>query len=477
MRIKTLLAASFFVFWSVVLSLIHPLWPDEGFTAKLLNYSPLTIIRITAHDVHPPLYYLLLKLWSLIFGHSELGFRSFSIFLALSTFVVAAKLLKLLKLPLKPWLIIACGLLPFYIRYATEARMYALGSLEVLLLNLVFVQLRRRPNTKNKLLYGVFAAAGFYTQYLTILLVPLHLLVALFRSPHSSLWRKLRQLVSVFWLPAMVLAVLILPWLPVLAHQTGGVYDVYWIPRVTIRGLRDALLQVTNYYLVLTGWRHVLGIIARIIAVAGLVVAVVLTLKKKNLKAFFLPAILPFAVLLMVALSLPPLKPIFDPRYMALFVFSFYLGIVAIFGNFLPKKFHWLGLAAFCLALFSGLVNVASYYQADQNSKPAMEYLNDHYQTGDTLVVDSIFVYYTSDYYNHTGAPLKVIARTPAIDRREWAPVYEQTPQLIIASYQPLSGRVWVIIHPNEEVKGLPQNWQECGRGGGSQVVAICYQT
>ena len=48
------------------------IWHDEGFTAMLVKkFSYLEIIARTARDVHPPLYYLLLKPWTSLFGYSE----------------------------------------------------------------------------------------------------------------------------------------------------------------------------------------------------------------------------------------------------------------------------------------------------------------------------------------------------------------------------------------------------------------------
>lgn len=50
------------------------IWGDEGFSIRLGNADISYIIDRTARDVHPPLYYLILKLFFVLFGtHAEIG--------------------------------------------------------------------------------------------------------------------------------------------------------------------------------------------------------------------------------------------------------------------------------------------------------------------------------------------------------------------------------------------------------------------
>jgi len=51
------------------------IWFDEAFSAYISQFSFFDIARYTATDVHPPLYYWILKLWTEFFGTSELAFR------------------------------------------------------------------------------------------------------------------------------------------------------------------------------------------------------------------------------------------------------------------------------------------------------------------------------------------------------------------------------------------------------------------
>ena len=53
-------------------------WNDEGNSARLSERSLELIIEGTASDIHPPLYYLILRGWRELLGDSEFSLRVFS---------------------------------------------------------------------------------------------------------------------------------------------------------------------------------------------------------------------------------------------------------------------------------------------------------------------------------------------------------------------------------------------------------------
>ena len=63
----------------ILLGAFHTnIWFDEAYTVGLVNHSFSEIWQITGNDVHPPLYYWMLKIISLLFGSSILVYRLFS---------------------------------------------------------------------------------------------------------------------------------------------------------------------------------------------------------------------------------------------------------------------------------------------------------------------------------------------------------------------------------------------------------------
>lgn len=105
-------------------------WFDEGYTAWMISHPPREMLRLIRADTCPPLYYLLLRFWTDIFGTSEAALRSLSSVFSAATILLFARLAgKLLPLPAACaaiWLL-ALGFHQEF--YGQEARAYALMAL------------------------------------------------------------------------------------------------------------------------------------------------------------------------------------------------------------------------------------------------------------------------------------------------------------------------------------------------------------
>ena len=55
------------------------LWYDESYTGSHVRQSFSSIIHITGGDNHPPLYYLALRVFTLVFGNTVFTLRLFSV--------------------------------------------------------------------------------------------------------------------------------------------------------------------------------------------------------------------------------------------------------------------------------------------------------------------------------------------------------------------------------------------------------------
>lgn len=97
-------------------------WLDELYSVTAVESSLAETLRIAFHDVHPPLYYLTLHTWGLLFGLSEVATRSLSALFALGA--VASLLLLRDRLPRETLAVVAALMLanPWLQVYAQEAR-------------------------------------------------------------------------------------------------------------------------------------------------------------------------------------------------------------------------------------------------------------------------------------------------------------------------------------------------------------------
>lgn len=112
-------------------------WRDEAFTALMIRSSFWDILKITSRDFNPPLYYYLIKVWSNLFGTSELALRNFSVICFLIGLYILYKISReIFSLgKFATFILITLYLTSPNIFYlAFEARMYGLFSMLTLLL-------------------------------------------------------------------------------------------------------------------------------------------------------------------------------------------------------------------------------------------------------------------------------------------------------------------------------------------------------
>lgn len=194
----------------------QPLWWDEGYSVWFAHQTTAELLRLTALDIHPPLYYLLLGGWSQLFGLGPVALRLFSVaagVAAIPLIYVAGGALGGRRAGL-----LAAGLLainPLHIFYSQEVRMYGLVVVWALLMTLAAARwLGVGANEGRRggwlALYVVAAALALHTQYYAGFLAAGLALAGL-----MALWRgRAGRRVLLSWLGAQVAVLLLcLPWL------------------------------------------------------------------------------------------------------------------------------------------------------------------------------------------------------------------------------------------------------------------------
>ncbi len=188
---------------------LKPFWEDEVYTiTRVSGYQMPTISeqidqqRLTVKDLekyrdpqagqswletmsalastpeHTPLYFMLLRVWSGIFGHSTIALRSLSVVLSVAGFGVFYLIGRSL-FPTDPALGDAAGwgavtlasLSPLLMRYSQETRSYALWIIWMGLSILTLLRAWRSPNKRNWSMYGITLVLAFYTHFLSLLII------------------------------------------------------------------------------------------------------------------------------------------------------------------------------------------------------------------------------------------------------------------------------------------------------------------
>jgi len=215
-------------------------WYDESFSVLVARLPWAGLWEATVHDVHPPLYYAVLKVWLAITGRVvpwvalEVQARSLSLLLSLLALWLYGRVLDRIGYPKRFPMLLALytsGLIYF----AAEARMYAL--MEVLILGAILALWRPEPQLT---LAAVLIAALCWTHN-----AGLYYAVSI----AAATWLRDRS-----WLTAwgMVIVgagafVLWLPWVPAMLTQVSSTQEAYWIGTPTIMNAAYVIFRIIFY--------------------------------------------------------------------------------------------------------------------------------------------------------------------------------------------------------------------------------------
>lgn len=209
-------------------------WQDESFTLRLISLSYPDGIDITAHDTHPPLYYLMLKTWVSVFSFGSKNIavmvvlsRLFSFLAYILTAVLCWKKLASSSISSSRSLLLLCLFASSaFLRFGTEIRMYGWAMLFV---TAAFFYARDvilgRGGWRTWSIITFFTICAAYTHYFALIAVVVIWLVLL-------IWLLLRdKRLAVKWIVcAVISAAAFFPWFIVLLHQAGRVAaDGFWI--------------------------------------------------------------------------------------------------------------------------------------------------------------------------------------------------------------------------------------------------------
>ena len=235
---------------------VSPMWLDEALTVNIARLPLGELLEALRHDGAPPLYYLVLHGWMDMAGTGDVAARALSGLLSVASLPLmwaagrrlADEQARGMATGTAPgtrrWVPWAAVLLlassPFAIRYATEARMYALVVLLVLAGFLALDTLLQRRSPRAAVVLAVATGLLFLTHYWSFFLVA---------AVAALLGRRLRDADPVRRagarraLPAMAAGSLFfLPWLPSFVEQMTAT-GTPWAGPPRPRAFFDVVLQ------------------------------------------------------------------------------------------------------------------------------------------------------------------------------------------------------------------------------------------
>lgn len=191
------------VFILRLISINQSLWLDEAISAlaaKNYNFAEL-ITKFSIGDTHPPLYYLVLRIWGIFFGFSETSLRIPSVILGILTVFVVYKIGETIggkKLGSVASLLMATA--PLHIYYSQEARMYSMTTFFVALFIYSFLKKNFKGLSISALLLGL-------TDYPPLLILPVIWIYSIYKKKDKKFFLSLVAslmplfIFSLIWLP------------------------------------------------------------------------------------------------------------------------------------------------------------------------------------------------------------------------------------------------------------------------------------
>lgn len=394
-------------------------WYDEAFSWVMSTHSVGKAWSVSVTDVHPPLYYFVLKGWVALFGDSLTSLRGLSVFASVLAAGLGAWLTRIVSTRRAAcFAAILLVLLPIAVRYSHEVRMYALLSVWMTGATLALVYWVKTPSRQAVLAaYAVLITAGLYTHYFAVVGVMAHwlfLLVSRKLAPDGGPRLILRP---AWWIANLTAALLFLPWLPVFIAQLGQSSNLGWIGPVTLASIPSVFWQ----YLTLDNGAEFPPAVrwALVLAIAGICVWCVKRDRQPQHLSLLLVVYLwaPLLVVFLVSLQFP----LFVARY---FLFSA-LALPMLLGIALDglardhRRLAAFGLVALVGFEGLGLGNLyRDYDTTNADGRKTRERINliaelidTRYQPGDQVIVLNYFWYPSLVYYG-TG-PVKPLLYAP----------------------------------------------------------------
>lgn len=437
---------------------------DEGYSAFLAQFNPLTIAAYTALDVHPPLYYTALHFWQDIVGLDVAKLRMLSVMFAWVAiffgWLIARRWFGRPATWVAPLLM---ALSPLFIRYGGVMRMYTLALAIAFAGTYVLLRAVSSKGRKWWALYAVLVTAGMWTNYFMALVWVTHLIWL------QYIYRKNDNVIKSWRWSFIWSLVLYLAWLPMLLFRYGEIQvSGFWIKPLSL----ETLVSTVTQSIVFQNANDTKAWLA--IGVIVFVVAIVLAGRQvykgfdKNKKPVFLLVIAmsSLPVILLTLGSLPPFRSSFVYRYVLVASTSAAV-LTAIIIAYARFKHHdkllRTGLYTLTILLLGyGALNVvvAGNRNLDTNSQNMLSYvMNDIHGSEHPapIVIRSPYTYYVGRMYTAPDYNVYFVYSSNLEKIGSTKPLYDH-PENSVKNFDGLN-KVWIVGEDARSVAPPRGNW------------------
>lgn len=357
-------------------------WYDEIFSISIVEHSFSDIISFTASDVHPPLYYFILKVFGMIFGYDMVVYRFVSILFFIIMLLSIGWFCKKyfgIKEAILAMLFITGA--PNMLLYAVEMRMYSLSCMLIVISMVLAIEIYNQANWKKWIAFSIVNVLAAYTHYFAgaaVILIMCCLLFFIFFKNNN------RKDNVFWWMKSTVLtAILYIPWLFVFYKQLTKVKGDYWIEPFELSYLKD-------YWQFVFGKHELLSVVLMILFLLAFFMIFYCKNRKYN-HIFFMETVSFFGFIVVGILLSVLVTPVFWKRYIIIVLPLFWMMISCSLLQFKKDKILIVLCCIGAIMLFSNYSDEYFHRNAEENSS-AYYLLKEEMEEGDVIYTETPFI-------------------------------------------------------------------------------------
>lgn len=446
------------------------IWQDEAYTITESLKSVPQIIKDSSVDQNPPLYFILIHFWVKIFGISEFGVRSFSVFFnALATIALFLFAKKHFNAATAVIASILFSFSKLQIYFSLEARSYELVAFLTIFSFNLFLNLLQKPSYKSGISLGVINALLIYSHFITGFIVIVQLAFGLFYGLIPGNKNRISKVI----ISTAVTLLLFAPWtLNLIANipKEGS----YWLEKPSFYNLKGLFIDFSNGKL--------MTVLVALLILIGIGYFSKKYLRDKKLTQehynfilllswFIIPVIIDYIVAY--------ITPVFLTKYLLYSSIGMYL-LIAYILSVLPENGFYKNIIIPCLLLiFIGSSKLK--IEKTEDWKATSSYIKNTASAEDITYLTDYCIYMPFTYYYDKNAFTTIDSVNVLLASKKIYPVGELTMEQV--SKHLSSGKIFLVqshvVNPESEkspMKVLAKNFRSIEQKKFGDISVTVYE-
>lgn len=422
------------------------IWFDEGYSVGMANQTFIDIWKIGGNDVHPVLYYWLLRIVSILTEGSVLAYRIFSMIpIAILGILGFTHIRKDFgdRTGIIFSFLVFC--LPEMAIYANEIRMYSWAILTVTVLAIYAYRLMKESSNKNWIMFFISSIMSIYLHYYGLMAAGIINVLLLI---YLIIKKRKKDIIKILVF-GMIQAISYIPWLIYFVSQLKKISTGFWIgfefPETIMEIMSSQFIGNLSYT------------IPFIISIIIYIYLIIKTRKLKKENVDILPIKLSFIIYISVILaaivmtvvlwtSILHYRYLFVITGLYIFIISFILG---------KEKNNFIVILICVIIGILGWTNNIKLIKEnyDVSNKEILEYFDENIKEEDYIVYNQIGSASTSAIYAKNNK--QYFYNPDDWGVQEAYKAFEPKMKVVIDEkefLENLSGRIWIIDDWNKSL-------------------------